>query len=804
MEYKKKYKKQAAYFGMIFMLMITGCGKDSTEIPGNTDNTNSTAETENEANAMGRYVEEAIDISDQVGYGCRLFQLEDGSLVMTDKEREFKRSEDNGITWEIDQRDWRTAMIESETSIIDYAVGADNTVGIIYDAKNGNIMKEASDEDTDSEAEEDENEAEETDNYFDVSPELLIVWPDGTQIAADTSSLEEGNDICRVWISDEGRIFATTYGTAVYEIKEDGNSEIFLSLDPSYAMPTLIQFQDDLMIIDGESYDGLLIYDMEKEEYIEDEVLNDFVSTNYHDRTAGGGSYYDLYFFPGEENVLYLAGEKGLHRHVIGGSAMEQVIDGNLSVFGNPRYTMCSMTILGNSEFLALFNDGRLVRFTYDPNIPTVPSEKLTVYSLRDNRTIRQAINLYQSAHPECYVEYEIGMEEGASVTRDDALKSLNTKIMAGEGPDVLIMDNLPIDAYLEKGMLLELTPFLESLGEEDALFENIVDAFRMEDKVYILPCEIQLPVMFGEERYISQITDLSDIADAMEALRQDNPGKDLIGSCSEKSIMRLFSMVSAPYWKTDNGEIDKDTLTDYYMQIKRIYDAQMDGLSEDAIREYTELNDYFLELYGFDPEDSSSFVRAGIDYIAYSTGMRQLACGTLMSSYEYAVMLSMQQMEDYENSEVRLMDEDIFYPQTLAGINASSADTEAAENFLHLLLGKENQSFLFNGLPVNKEAFYEDVHGSEYENVQDDGALGSIGIGTEDGSDVIININWPKEEQIRVLQNWVESVNTPCIEDDVLENAVYEEGITYLQGSQSAEEAIEAVEKTVSLYMAE
>ena len=102
---------------------------------------------------------------------------------------------------------------------------------------------------------------------------------------------------------------------------------------------------------------------------------------------------------------------------------MEQVIDGNLSAFSNPAYALCGMTVLDNSEFLALFTGGRLVRFIYDPDIPTVPSEKLKVYSLQDNRTIRQAINLYQREHPEYYVEYEIGMEDGTSVTRDDVLK---------------------------------------------------------------------------------------------------------------------------------------------------------------------------------------------------------------------------------------------------------------------------------------------------------------------------------------------------------------------------------------------
>lgn len=264
---------------------------------------------------------------------------------------------------------------------------------------------------------------------------------------------------------------------------------------------------------------------------------------------------------------------------------MEQIIDGSHSILSNPAYRMCGMTVYGDSEFVGLFYGGKLVHFTYDSDIPTVPGEELRVYSLRDNRTLRQAINLYQKANPECYVEYEIGMEEGSSMTRDDALKNLNTAMMAGEGPDVLVMDNLPADAYLEKGMLLELTPFIESLEEEDALFENIVDAFRTEGQVYMIPCEIQLPIILGEETYVSKAADLSGVADAMETLRQDQPEQDLIGVFSEEAIMRLFSIVSAPDWKTDGGEVNREALADYYEQVRRIYVAQRDGLSENMIK---------------------------------------------------------------------------------------------------------------------------------------------------------------------------------------------------------------------------
>ena len=40
------------------------------------------------------------------------------------------------------------------------------------------------------------------------------------------------------------------------------------------------------------------------------------------------------------------------------------------------------------------------------------------------------------------YINYEIGMD-GDGVTREDALKKLNTKLLSGEGPDVIILDGM-------------------------------------------------------------------------------------------------------------------------------------------------------------------------------------------------------------------------------------------------------------------------------------------------------------------------------------------------------------------------
>ena len=65
-----------------------------------------------------------------------------------------------------------------------------------------------------------------------------------------------------------------------------------------------------------------------------------------------------------------IAGSKGLHRHVIGGSAVELVIDPSLSSFGNPSRDIVNAIALENEEFLAQFSDGAVIKFYYDAAVP--------------------------------------------------------------------------------------------------------------------------------------------------------------------------------------------------------------------------------------------------------------------------------------------------------------------------------------------------------------------------------------------------------------------------------------------------
>ena len=77
---------------------------------------------------------------------------------------------------------------------------------------------------------------------------------------------------------------------------------------------------------------------------------------------------------------------------------------------------------------------------------------------------------MFQKKYPDIYLTLETGMSGNDGVTRTDALKTLNTEIMAGKGPDILILDGISSETYAEQGMLEDLSGILKEAG----LLDNI------------------------------------------------------------------------------------------------------------------------------------------------------------------------------------------------------------------------------------------------------------------------------------------------------------------------------------------
>ena len=67
---------------------------------------------------------------------------------------------------------------------------------------------------------------------------------------------------------------------------------------------------------------------------------------------------------------------------------------------------------------------------------------KLNIYMLNDNQNVRDAIACYAAVAPDVEIEIEVGVPD-YDTTVSDALKKLNTRLLSGNGPDIILMDDI-------------------------------------------------------------------------------------------------------------------------------------------------------------------------------------------------------------------------------------------------------------------------------------------------------------------------------------------------------------------------
>lgn len=746
---------------------------------------------------MGRYVEKTV--LEQEGYDDYYFmqQLSEGSLLLLDNSKGLYLSEDNGDSWTLETKEWLEEFIYYNY-IIASAVAKDGTMAFAYHPYTREELDTLHGTKTEDVAEETEEAQELVTEEPQFDTQYMIVSPEGTKTEFTMDLSEDELYVRNFCFTESGRLFAVVFGNKIYEIDlTDRSSRVVVSLEDS---AQYVQNAGSVLLC--MTYGGIELYDLEKGELIEDSVLDKFIQENYTDLCDNGNGY-SVYAFLGKDNAVYLAGKKGLHRHVIGGSMVEQIVDGRLSSFSNPAAGLqCAMAI-DNQEFLVKYSNHKLVKYSYDETVPTVPNERLTVYSLETNDTIKQAIVACQAANPELFIEYEVGMEADG-ITREDALKKLSTQLLNGSGPDVLILDHMPAEPYIDKGVLMELSDVIQDIGDSEELFTNLLEPLKEDGKLYMIPVEFQIPLIAGHENDLKSVDSYEEIADVVENLRKENSGMDLIGKCSETGVLKSFASICAPSWKDEKGIVQAEKIKEYLMISKRIYAAQMDGISEKTIEDYDARKNRHSMMDGEDYEDSTYFHR--INTVDYLTGSVLIAYGTANMITDVAEAFSLARIKGLEDTAVKNMNgqsRNVYLPKTLTAINAATANKEKAVLFIKALYGKEVQGSVSYGFPMTKKAM-ENIY-DEIEQVSSDkGEYLWSALSDEDGNYVEWIIYVLDESQKKQLYDWIAQAKTPYIPDTVLEEAVYEEGTKYLSGAQDIDTTVENIMESTAIQTME
>lgn len=536
-------------------------------------------------------------------------------------------------------------------------------------------------------------------------------------------------------------------------------------------------------------YDGgILPFDRKTGEPLpKDENLSDSIAQSGASMDLHNVQCRPLVFARGkEEQEVFYCTNKGLYRHIKDGSAVELVIDSSLNSLGDPDVGLISMEATKDDAFYVLAVDSqsaKLLHFTYSADTDTVPETELKAWSLYENSELMQNISQYQKENPEVYVDLEVGVTEDNGVTASDALKNLSTEIMAGNGPDILMLDGLPVDSYVEKGMLEDLS---DVAAQAEDLFENLMAGMEEDGKLYGIPLRFSIPLVEADTQYLEKIQDLESLADVVEEMGAADPDKN-ISSPYFDGVMLAAQLYDAcsPAWIREDGTIDEEKLEEFYTQLGRIYDPE----------KYIETD------YGVFGEGYQNYVSAiSSETLQLYCDKLQIGFGGIWSDSTFAQLATtMMDKEGISYKPLIGQAEHVFLPKAVAGVSSKSGMKEEAKRFVQFLLTEEAQmAAQGGGLPVNQKALE-----SLIDHIDAGMTIGSS-MSNDPDSYVEMTIQKPSAEITDQFIAYIKEADTPALTNEIIRNAVLSQAGECLEGKIAPQEAVRAVTDQVDLYLAE
>ena len=506
----------------------------------------------------------------------------------------------------------------------------------------------------------------------------------------------------------------------------------------------------------------------------------------------------------GEQGILYVS-KKGIYVYNLGGSVVEQLLsEGYLTGISSKTELMDVETDADGNIYLAVsdrYSDnptGMLLKYGYDKEQEAVPGTELDIYMLKRDTHMEQMISLFQKEYPDISVTVQEGMTGEDGVTATDAMKNLNTEIMSGEGPDVLLMDNLDAENYIERGMLEDISGIMEKAG----ILENIQKAYEEEDgSIYCMPVRFGIPILAGGSGEIDNAVNLEKIADMTE--KYENQYSDSFLPAYQTRwpgvMLRFFGEISASEWMKKDRTLDEKKVKDFFQQVNRIYQAGQNAGSAilDGTYEEAEKMERFYDKKR--REDSS--IRSYLMVLA--DGHTLFSYGYLFSLEELFLLTTIEkQNPDISHRLLNGQSENCFSPEMIMGISAKAREKEAAELFVSFLFSEEQQKNNKEaGFPVRKSVYDSE----EYWEFGQEGNI-EYGFSTSYNGEIqnMITVVHSADDQIKEIQKLGKTLTMPSGGSRIIQDSVLEAGKRYLYGETDLEQAVEQAVSQVKLYLAE
>ena len=716
--------------------------------------------------AMGRYLEETIELEgiDNKGWFDTLFfENKEGNLEVLNRELKAEAEYsykcyvlgEANVWKETDEALSRTITSKGLDSI--YDIKKDKQTGQLYLMGVNDFAPYVAHIKEDSTLE-----------------EIVIEW--GTTF--DFSS-EPISEIISNFIVEGDQLFISQYDIAVVQQYDLKTGKLVKEIGENIQSFTVLK--DKIYAITEGRESVLEYYDIKTGKLINtmETVVADYYNTMIPEESEKG-----IYFI-NRQGIYYLAENEEI---------VEMVLDGKQYTFSSPEALISDVYMNKGVFYMKLWLEGTYTfkQYTYHDDIPLQLEKTITIFSLENCASLREAARIYMGRNPNVYVDFNIINQSHEAMDREtkkQAIESINTAFLAGDIADIMVLDDLPVDSYIEKGILGDMSSILNEIQKAGSYYDNLMRTYENNNKIYALPLKFSILSAVGESELLKDGFSLEKLAD----YQRQHPDKQVLGNMVPEDLVKMMSGVWYSKLIGSDGKVNNKQLITFLEAVntlapmkKGMTDCYYDdtcGLGTRAVQAMDKEIKVILEDVG---DINSLQVMLHVQ--------EQLEQGMIAP-----------QIEGEKN---------LINLHQLIGINAKSDNKEEIQELLSIALCKEiSDDNYFENLTVNKEIAESMLLGGyTVKSIGPDQTINSklkedgitfVGI-YEDGEWAVNEIPTWYTEEAKYYINYLKDAKALKSIDSKILDIIQQESEEYFMGKMSVTEATENIKEKVELYLRE
>ncbi len=417
----------------------------------------------------------------------------------------------------------------------------------------------------------------------------------------------------------------------------------------------------------------------------------------------------------------------------------------------------------------------------------------ITLATMWSNQDLQEAVvkfNKQSDTYKVRIVAYYDDSTEWTETKYQDAMTALNNAITSSNCPDIIDLSYGNVNSYVSKGLLMDLSPYLEnsSVKRED-LLESVLDAYTFGDTLVCVPTGFTISTIMGRTSQLGDRTSWT-IKDIMEFADQ-YPNAKLFNYSSKSSMLSTCLQYSSEaFIDYNNGKCNFE--------------------SQDFVDVLEFCNTF---------ETETDWDREGESF------PKQISEGKiLLNDVSLWEMTEMQMYSLMFNEPVTF----IGYPtvdgssgtringQNCYAITTKCKNSDGAWAFIESMLQYEPQREYggMNNFSIRKDMLEESFESAMKENGSYD-ENGEIML-DENGEPMI----WPKvtwgygdweaeiyaatPEQVQAMRDLIDSAVAATNNDETILTIIQEEAQAYFEGQKSAQDVATIIQSRVQTYISE